>query len=37
MTHEAREADIRRALEEIDNLAVVREKSRFIRIESGLE
>jgi len=37
MTHEAREADIRRALEEIDNLAVVREKSRFIRIESNLE
>jgi homoserine dehydrogenase len=37
MTHEAREADIRRALAEIDNLAVVREKSRFIRIESGLE
>jgi homoserine dehydrogenase len=37
MTHEAREADIRRALEEIDNLDVVREKSRFIRIESELE
>jgi homoserine dehydrogenase len=37
MTHEAREADIRRALEEIDRLAFVREKSRFIRIESELE
>jgi homoserine dehydrogenase len=37
MTHEAREADIRRALAEIDNLAAVREKSRLIRIESGLE
>jgi homoserine dehydrogenase len=37
MTHEAREADIRRALAEIDNLAFVREKSRVIRIESELE
>lgn len=37
MTHEAREADIRRALEEIDSLAFVREKSRFIRIENELE
>jgi homoserine dehydrogenase len=37
MTHEAREADIRRALAEIDNLAFVREKSRVIRIESQLE
>jgi len=37
MTHEAREADIRRALAEIDDLAFVREKSRFIRIESELE
>jgi len=37
MTHEAREADIRKALEEINNLAFIREKSRFIRIENELE
>lgn len=37
MTHEAREADIRRALAEIDDLPFVREKSRLIRIESELE
>jgi len=37
MTHEAREADIRTALAEIDQLEVVRENSRFIRIESELE
>lgn len=37
MTHEAQEANIRSALAEIDALEVVREKSRFIRIESELE
>lgn len=37
MTHEAREADIRRSLAEIDKLDFVREKSRFIRIENELE
>jgi homoserine dehydrogenase len=37
MTHEAREAWVCAALEEIDGLEIVREKSRFIRIESGME
>ena len=37
MTHEAQEANIRAALEEIDRLEVMREKSRLIRIESELE
>jgi len=37
MTHEAREADIRAALEEIDNLDVILQKSCFIRIENELE
>lgn len=37
MTHEAKEADIRAALAEIDKLDIVRENSRFIRIESELE
>ncbi len=37
MTHEAHEADIRKALEEVDKLDVVRQKSRFIRIEGDLE
>jgi homoserine dehydrogenase len=37
MTHEAQEANIRAALAEIDGLEIVREKSRLIRIESGLE
>jgi homoserine dehydrogenase len=37
MTHEAKEADIRAALAEIDQLEVVREPSRFIRIESEME
>jgi homoserine dehydrogenase len=37
MTHEAREADIRAALAEIDGLEVIREESRFIRIESEIE
>jgi len=36
MTHEAREADIRRALTEIDGFDVIREKSTFIRIEDNL-
>ncbi len=36
MTHEAREADVRGALLEIDELAVVHGGSRFIRIESDL-
>jgi homoserine dehydrogenase len=37
MTHQALEAGVRAALAEIDELAMVREKSRFIRIESGFE
>jgi homoserine dehydrogenase len=37
MTHEAVEANICAAIAEIDRLDVVREKSRFIRIESELE
>jgi homoserine dehydrogenase len=37
MTHEAREANVLLALGEIDRLDMVREKSRFIRIESELE
>jgi homoserine dehydrogenase len=36
MTHEAREASVRSALDEIDALDMVREKSRLIRIESEL-
>ncbi|GFO68049.1 homoserine dehydrogenase [Geomonas limicola] len=36
MTHEAREADIRKALAEIDGFDVIREKSTFIRIEDNL-
>ncbi len=37
MTHEAREADVRAALAEIDGLEVIRDESRFIRIESEIE
>jgi homoserine dehydrogenase len=37
MTHEAVEANVCAALAEIDRLDIVREKSRLIRIESGLE
>jgi len=37
MTHEAKEADVRAALEEIDGLEVIREPSHFIRIETDLE
>ena len=36
MTHDAGEANIRSALEEIDQLELVREKSLFIRIENDL-
>jgi homoserine dehydrogenase len=36
MTHEAREAGIRAALSEIDRLGIIREPSRFIRIEGDL-
>jgi len=36
MTHEAREADVRKALAEIDAFDVIREKSTFIRIEDNL-
>jgi homoserine dehydrogenase len=35
-THEARERDLRRALQSIDRLAVVRAKSVLIRIEDSL-
>jgi homoserine dehydrogenase len=37
MTHEAREADVRAAREEIDRLPVVREPSLAIRVEDRLE
>ncbi|HEX8960172.1 MAG TPA: homoserine dehydrogenase [Geobacteraceae bacterium] len=37
MTHEAREMDVRQALDEIDSFDVVREKSNLIRIEDNLE
>ncbi|MEZ4599108.1 MAG: homoserine dehydrogenase [Syntrophotaleaceae bacterium] len=37
MTHEAREADIRAALETIDQFDVIQEKSRYIRIENRIE
>jgi len=33
LTHEAKEADVWRALEDIDRLSVMRDKSTFIRIE----
>ncbi len=36
MTHEAREADIRAALREIDELTDICDRSRFIRIENEL-
>ncbi|MEK6726130.1 MAG: homoserine dehydrogenase [Deltaproteobacteria bacterium] len=36
MTHEAKEQDVRKALDEIDRLPVVHEKTVFIRIEEGL-
>jgi homoserine dehydrogenase len=37
MTHEAREADVRRALAEIDAFDIIQEKTRLIRIEDNLE
>lgn len=37
MTHEAREADVRKAIGEIDNLEVVQDKTHYIRIESSME
>jgi homoserine dehydrogenase len=37
MTHEAREMDVRKALEEIDGFELISEKSNFIRIEDALE
>jgi homoserine dehydrogenase len=36
MTHEAKEENVRTALDEIDALSVVKEKSLFIRIESEI-
>lgn len=36
LTHEAKEKDLKRALEEIDGLDVVLDKTRFVRIESNL-
>ncbi len=36
MTHDAREGDVRKAIAEIDELDVVKEKSHFIRIESEM-
>ncbi len=37
MTHEAREREIRRALEKIDRLQVIRDKTLFVRIENKLD
>lgn len=37
MTHEAGEADVRNALEEIDGFEVIKEKTNLIRIEDNLE
>ncbi len=37
MTHDACEGDVRKAIAEIDELDVVKEKTHFIRIESELE
>ena len=37
MTHEAKEADIRAALDDIDRLEVIKEPSHLIRIETDLE
>ena len=37
MTHEAREADVRAALAEIDSLDIITEKTNLIRIEDNLE
>jgi homoserine dehydrogenase len=37
MTHEAREADVRAALAEIDALEIITEKTNLIRIEDNLE
>jgi len=36
MTHEAQEANVRQALEEIDNIYVIKGKSRLIRIEEAV-
>jgi len=37
MTHEARERDVRAALDEIDTFDIISEKSRLIRIEDNIE
>jgi homoserine dehydrogenase len=37
ITHEARELDVRNALEKIDSFDIIREKSNLIRIEDNLE
>lgn len=37
MTHEASEADVRKALAEIDSFDIVQEKTQLIRIEDNLE
>jgi homoserine dehydrogenase len=37
MTHEAREMDVRGALQEIDSFDFIREKSNLIRVEDNLE
>ncbi|SNB45109.1 homoserine dehydrogenase [Geobacter sp. DSM 9736] len=37
MTHEAREMDVRAALDEIDSFDIITEKSNLIRIEDNLE
>jgi homoserine dehydrogenase len=37
ITHEAKEIDIRNALEKIDSFDIIREKSKLVRIEDNLE
>jgi len=36
LTHEAKEEDLQKALKNIDNLPVVKEKSALIRVEQGI-
>jgi len=37
VTHDAREANIKKALDEIDSLEIIQEKSHLIRIEATLD
>ena len=36
LTHEAREADVRKALKEIDRLPITKDKTMLIRIEDQI-